>query len=220
MTLISAIYIGLAFMTLVLHLVGSGRPEPHQKYIVLHMVLILCSGAVAVGIIELTTLGNNLFVYHIFNPAEYLVLCMLYLQVFTNPKIKNAIRGSMPLVVLLSLVFAIFIQPPNVNNTFIIMLESVLIVMWSLLFLRETLMLQNESRLQQFPMFWVSIGLLFYFIGNLCVETLLNYLLDQSVELTRRAYKVSFIFKYVLFVLLMISAFSRTIFRSTDPYHE
>jgi len=218
MTLISGIYMALALATLVVYVVNYKADEPYQKFVVIYLVAFLCAGIAAIGAIEFKPDQNNLFVFHIFNPVEYVILSMLYISAFQNVKVKSVIRISMPVVVVLSIVFALFVQPLNVNNSYFIMIESVLIVVWSLLFLRETIILQKESQLQRFPMFWISVGLLFYFIGSLCVEALLNYLLDHSLELSRKAYKVSFIFKYLLFILLMMSATCRIFFK-TDADH-
>jgi len=219
MTLISGIYMAIALATLAVYLVNYRREEPYQKFVVIYLVAFLFAGATAIGVVEFMPDQNNLFVFHIFNPVEYVILSMLYISSFESVGIKNVIKISIPIVVSLSVVLTLFVQPLNVNNSYTIMIESVLIIMWSLLFLRETIVLQKESHLQRFPMFWISIGLLFYFIGSLCVEALLNYLLDQSVELTRKAYKVSFIFKYLLFILFMMSAICRIIFRRDEDHY-
>lgn len=222
MTLISEIYVLLAIITLIFY-VATYRGEQLNKLIVIYMVLIIVSSIVAMWIIEFSPVKNNLIVFHVFNPLEYALLCFIYLTAFESRIIHTIIKWSVPVILLLSVLFALYIQPPMVNNTYVIMLESVLGITWSLLFLRETIVLQKEEKLQRYPMFWISIGFLFYFIGSLLVEALLNYLIDQSsVELARRAYQMSFIFKYVLFILLMIGSVSRTSFREaqTDRSYE
>jgi hypothetical protein len=110
----------------------------------------------------------------------------------------------------------VYVQQVDTNNSYIVIIESTLVTLWSLLFLRETIILQRESALQKFPMFWISIGLLFYFVGSVSVEGLLNYLMDISMDLARRVYRMTFVLKYLLFILLIIGAYSRRLFRGSD----
>lgn len=213
MTPISGIYVALAIITLILHLLNYRSNEPQWKFITLYLILTLVTSAAAISVAELTVEKNNLYIFHLFTPLEYVILALLYHSVFHNTSIRRLIRQSIPIFFIGSILLSAFVQPLNVNNSYSIILESVLIALWSLLFLRETILLQREPRLQRFPMFWISIGLLFYFTGGLFVEGMMNHLINQSPDLARKAYKMSFIFKYLLFLLFMVGATCRSMFK-------
>lgn len=213
MSLIGAIYTMLGLIALLFQVFHFRRDQPYQKFIVAYLIFFLCHSIVAIGIVELTALKSNLVVFHFFNPVEYALLSFVYVEAFSSHRIKRLIKLSVPLVMVLAIVLSLFVQPIQFNNFYFIMIESVLMVIWSLLFIRETILLQQERYLQQYPMFWVTVGILFYFIGNLCVEALLNYLNGQSLDMARRAYRISFIFKYLLLLLFMLSSVSRKVFR-------
>jgi hypothetical protein len=60
--------------------------------------------------------------------------------------------------------------------------------------------------LYQYPLFWISAGILVYFTETLVIEGLLDYLIKHSMELARQAYKISYIFKYLLLLSFTIGA--------------
>ncbi len=214
MSFISGIYMGLGLIALLLNIRNVRAGQPYQKYVIIYIAFFLLQGAAAIAVAELSASKNNLFLFHVYNPIEYLILSYVYINSFESKAVKHAIKVSIPIVLFVAFVLSAFVQTIDVNNTYFIMIESILMVFWSLLFIRETIILQKEDYLQQYPMFWVTIGILFYFIGNLFVEALLNYLMEQSIELSRNLYRFSFIFKYLLLILLMVSSISRAIFRN------
>lgn len=218
MTLISGVYIGLTILTLVVYLLNYRQGERYWKFMVLYLLLVLITSVAATGVIEWGLTNNNLFIFHIYTPLEYLLLGLLYAYSMENMVIRRIILISIPLFMTVSVWLTAFVQPLSVNNSYSVIIESILIMLWTLVFIRETIMLQRESRLQRFPMFWISIGFLFYFVGGMFVEGLLNYMLNYSMELARQTYKMSFIFKYLLFVLLMVGASCRFLFRQRDEF--
>lgn len=209
------IYLGLAVLTLLAYLLRL-RSEHYFKFIAIYMGVLIVASIAAIVMIKLHYASSNLIVFHLLAPVEYAVLSLLYYHTFRNVGIRRAIRYSMPAFILMSALFSLYVQRVDTNNSYIVITESTLITLWSLLFLRETIILQRESALQKFPMFWISIGLLFYFVGSVSVDGLLNYLMDFSMDLAHRVYRMTFVLKYLLFILLIIGAFSRKLFRGTS----
>jgi hypothetical protein len=215
MNWIRDIYVSLAVLTLISYLVRL-RNETYFKFIAIYMGVLIIASAVAIVIVDLNQSSSNLIVFHVLAPVEYTVLSLLYYHTFKGIRVKRAIGYSIPVFIMICILFSLYVQPVESNNSYVVIIESTIITLWSLLFLRETIILQMESALQRFPMFWISIGLLFYFIGSVTVEGLLNYLMDFSMDLARRVYRMIFILKYLLFILLMIGAFSRRLFKGLD----
>jgi len=209
------IYVGLAVLTLLSYLLRR-RSETYFKFIAIYMGVLIVASIVAIVIVDLNHASSNLVVFHLLAPVEYTVLSLLYYHTFKNAAIRQAILYSIPAFILISTLFSVYVQRVDTNNSYIVIIESTVITLWSLLFLRETIILQRESALQKFPMFWISIGLLFYFVGSVSVDGLLNYLMDFSMDLARRVYRMTFVLKYLLFILLIIGAFSRKLFRQAD----
>jgi hypothetical protein len=181
--------------------------------VILLMILWFLTSAAAICLIKYAGLKNNLFVFHISTPLEYLILSILYKGVINNRIVKKIIILAIPLFIILSILSSAFIQKTDVNNSNIIIAESLIMIFLSLFFLRETLLLQQVTVLHQFPMFWISVGILIYYTGNLVIEGMLNYMINHSMELATRIYKAGYIFKYLLFVLFIVAAFCRKTFR-------
>ncbi|MDP4261151.1 MAG: hypothetical protein Q8941_01355 [Bacteroidota bacterium] len=207
MNIYNKVYFVLLFITLISYLGGFGKKPRYVRMVILLMILWFFTSAVAIYLVKYGGLTNNLFVFHISTPLEYVILSMLFRDVIVNKAIKRIILLSVPFFVALSVLFSVFIQPVDTNNSNIIIIESVILVFISLFFLREILLLQQVTVLHRFPMFWICVGILFYYTGNLVIEGMLNYMIRQSMELARRTYRFGYIFKYLLFILFIIGAF-------------
>jgi len=171
------------------------------------MILWLVTTLAAVYSTKYAGLKNNLFIFHIFTPLEYVLLALFYRDIIVNKIVKKAITWSIPIFILLAILFSLFIQKPDTSNSGMITIESVIIIFLSLFFLREVLLLQHATILYRFPLFWICVGILFYFTGNLVIEGLLNYMINHSMPLARRVYHIGHVFKYLLFILFIIGAY-------------
>jgi len=216
MNIYSKVYCGLLLITLVCYLFALQRKELYPKMIVLLMLLWLFVTAAAIYVVRYAGFENNLFLFHILTPIEYSIMAILYRSVIVNKLIKKVLLISIPVFILISILFAIFIQAPDTNNTYVFIIESVALIFLSLFFLREVLLLQQVKDIYTFPMFWISVGILFHFTGILVIEGMLNYTISHSMDLARKVYELGHIFKYLLFISFIIGAF----FLKSEPASE
>jgi len=207
MNILSTVYFVLLVVTFFSYSVVPGKKELYAKMVRLLMLLWFFTTVAAICSVKYAGLKNNLFIFHIATPLEYVVLSLLFRNAIVNKEVKQFILLSIPFFIGLSILFAIFIQTPISNNTYMITIESIVMVFLALFFLRETLLLQQVTVLHHYPFFWISVGILFYFTGNLVIEGMLNYMISQSMELAKKVYRLSYIFSYLLFVLFIIGAF-------------
>jgi hypothetical protein len=170
-----------------------------------YCLVVLITSTIALYYMYFAHHKNNLFLFHIFTPVEYSLISWLYAKNFHTPLLRKLTAFSIPLFVALALVFSIYIQPININNSDIIIIESILLCAWALLYLRELIIFEQTEPPFRTPLFWLSVGVMFYFLGNLFVEGLLNYLMRYSMESARRFYDFGFIFKYVFFLMLIFA---------------
>jgi len=211
MSVYSKVYFVFLFITLVSYVIAFKTKEQYVKMVILLMILWALTTTVAIYLIRFAGFKNNLFVFHISTPLEYTILALLYRDVIFNYTIRRLISLSIPIFLALSVVFALFVQAPDTNNTEVIIIESAVMIFLSLFFLREVLLMQQVTSLHRFPMFWISVGILFYFTGNLVIEGMLNYLIRRSMDLAKRSYRLGYVFKYLLFVLFIIGAYCSNI---------
>lgn len=208
MSVFYQVYFILLFITLILYSISLQGKERHTKWIVLLMILWLLTSAIAIYLSLIAKWKNNLFVFHISTPLEYCIIAMMYKQEIVNQRVKKLIVISIPIFFVLCIASALSLQKPNVNNSYMMILESVMIILISLYYFREILLLQQIPVLYRFTMFWISVGILFYYIGNLLIEGMLNYMIAHSIDLARRAYNFGHVFEYLLFTLLIVGVLS------------
>lgn len=213
MNIQDTIFFILLLAAIIFYIIAAGKKKYFGSAIIAYLVLILVTSILALYLMK-TGVRNNLFLFHIYTPIEYTILCLLYRNAVAGPLLKKIIYASIPFFIVLSIMFSAFVQKPDENNSFITIIESLLILSWSLFYLREVLLLQQVTHLHRFPMFWICVGILFYFTGSLITEGMLNYLIKHSIELARRVYSFSYIFKYLLLILLMIGAWCQITFKN------
>lgn len=183
------------------------------KIILAYLLLHGITGTIAAYLVKVVHVRNNLFLFHILVPLEYPLLATLYYKVFQGRLLKKAVAFSVPLFVGICIFLSLFVQDIRTNNSYASILESILMIVWTLCFFRELMLLQQVTLLYRYPMFWISVGLLFYFTGSLLIEGPLNYLMARSMQLALRVYQIEYLFKYLLLVLLIVGVRCTSLFR-------
>jgi hypothetical protein len=206
------IYFILLLAAIFLYSLAARNKQYFSSTIIAYLVLILITSILA---FYLRAIGvrNNLFLFHIYTPIAYTILSVLYLNAISGALLKKIITASIPFFIILSIVFSAFVQKPDESNSYSNIIMSLLILTWSLFYLREVLLLQQVTHLQRFPMFWICVAISFCFTGNLITEGMLNYLIKYSIQIARQAYGFTYIFKYLSFILLMIGAWCQIAFK-------
>src|SRR3954451_2080456 len=172
-----------------------------QLAVPLKVYLLIPLGTIVLELVSELVFGkskNNLFLYHIFSPLEYTFYALFFCKIIVSAAIRKFINISIPVFIGLSIVFAIFIQPITENNSFIILIESVLILSYCLIYLRQILLYEIDRRTEGNPFFWIIAGLLFYFIQTFFIEGFLNNLLLISNDKAKAYYEFGFAFKYIM----------------------
>jgi hypothetical protein len=147
--------------------------------------------------------ANNMFLYHIHNPIEYILFSLFFYTVLLNSK-KRLILYLLPAYVMFSLFLSIKVQGFDVNNNYQIITSSILNITFALFFLREFLTENIDKRADKHPLFWISLGILLYFTGALFLEGFLNDLIKISEAKARTYYMVGFAFKYAMCILCIV----------------
>ncbi len=207
MNIFSVVYIVLLFITLISYITLCRKKDLYVKLVISLLILWVIVTGAAIYSTEYAGLKNNLFIFHIFTPLEYIILALLFKVIIVNTTVKRLLAYSIPVFIVVAILFSIFIQKLNESNSAVITLESVIMIFLSLYYLREVLLLQHATVLHKFPLFWIIVGILIYFTGNLVIEGLLNYVIVHSMELAIRIYNIGHIFKYLLFISFTIGAF-------------
>jgi hypothetical protein len=145
---------------------------------------------------------NNLFIYHFFNPVENFLLGIVYYISLRNKSGRTLALLSSIIFVPFALINSFFIQPfaENKINSNAILLESVLVVFYSLMYFAEIVSREDSINLFRIPFAWVSAANLIFFGTNTFFWGLYNSLiLDRKADLTI-FFKILFLENVVLYL--------------------
>lgn len=215
MTLVNTAYVILLGLNLCILIFKWYR---HGLVIPFKILFAILAFAIALELGEAVLfkhLPNNLFLYHIYNPLEFTLYSLYFINLSMSPRISRIIFAGMPVFLLCSFVCSIFIQTLQVNNSFVVLSESVILIFYGLLYLRFINVYQIERRAEGNPYFWVTLGILLYFTGSLFIEGFLNLLMNVGEDVARQYYKLGFVFKYLMCILFLIGILKRNPFAST-----
>lgn len=200
MNIYRIIYLALLLCTLILYLTGSNRKEKYSKLVAGLMVAWLLTTISAIMIIRVFHFKSNLLVFHLTTVVEYVLLGWIYYLIITNQVVRRMILYSLFVFPVVCLFFSLYVQNTEQNNTYMIITESLLLIFLSLFYLRELLLFQPVAAIYRFPAFWICVGVLIYFTGNLLIECLLNYMNSHNEAMALRLYLIGYLFKWLLFI--------------------
>jgi hypothetical protein len=119
-------------------------------------------------------IGPN-YVGDAYRLAEFILLLILYYKAFNNPKLFKAFVVIALFYVLFLVANVLFIQQEKINTYTHIILACVFIVL-AVLFFYKLMKDLPTLVVYQLPMFWINVGVLVYFAGNLFLWIVSHYL--------------------------------------------
>lgn len=142
---------------------------------------------------------NNLFLYHLLTPVDYLFLAMVFYRTFGDGDLKRAVYWSVPIFWGVAALLTIFYESFDQVNATAMLTESLLITLWCFQFFRSLLVRSAEYYPERDPAFWIIVAILFYFVGTFFTFGSLNYLIKNDLELGQKVYYASYVFYYLLY---------------------
>lgn len=133
---------------------------------------------------------NYTFIYHLYLPAEYLILAYFFYLNTLNSTVRQAIFLSAPVYVVISLLISIKIialdNYPGLNFN----LEGILLVTWSLITL-FTIPPTEAVPITRLPLFWICVGVLVFHVGIFSFNGIYNYLRVKNPGLTIQLHRLT-----------------------------
>jgi hypothetical protein len=118
-------------------------------------------------------INNQLFI-NIFTLVELTLFGWVFHKVFESRGMKTLITFGVLACVAFTVINLFFLQG------FSMALESMLLTVLALLFYYKTFREERVQRLERYPLFWLSSGVLLFFAGNLFVFLFSSYVLTDS----------------------------------------
>ena len=150
---------------------------------------------------------NNLLLFYIYPPVEFLILGLLYRKSL-GKQYYSALNWTILFYLCFSLLLVVFFQSNNPFNTYGRSLENLLLVGLALLYFFNQLSYESEFPALSQPLFWINVGVLIYFSVNLLFFSMNNYLLKYFSLEENQAFwgfhAILSLFQYICFSLAIL----------------
>ena len=188
-------------------LVGFYRYKYLSRPSALLFLLLLCTliSEVTAEVLRYTV-HNNLIVFHLYNPIQYVFLALAFNVELRMPKF---VYLSIACYILFALVNGLTLQPFfDEYCSYSVILNIILVSGLCLYYLYELLQQDTESSFFDYPLFWISVGYLLYNVSNLLGLGAFNSLSDNK-EISLILGTVRTLSNYVLYTMFAIAFLSR-----------
>lgn len=120
--------------------------------------------------------------FNVFTTCEFIFYSWIFIIHLNNKTLKRIITLLIPLYVVLVALNIAFVQGIYKFHTYTFLLGSFLMVVYSCFFLYESILPDSINiKLSKQPFFWVSIGLLIFYLGSVIINALFEYLTSAAL---------------------------------------
>jgi len=161
-----------------------GTPFRLFPFFLLFIVLVELAGRY----ISVILLQKNAWLYNISTTVEFVFYAHIFLLTLHTPDFKKLAAWFMPVYPLLVLLNLVFIQGFTQFHSYTMVLGSVVMIVLCCLFFYELLLNPVEEELRKDPMFWISTGILFFYLGDLSYNLLFNLVQKHAGHMSTKLF--------------------------------
>ena len=139
--------------------------------------------------IHAVLLQKNAWLYNVSTTIEFVFYAYIFESQFRNKAFKKAAIRFMlfyPLLVLLNL---LFVQGFKNFHSYTMVVGNIFMVIFCGLYFYELLLNPLEGELRRDPMFWISTGILFFYLGDLSYDLLFNLLQKYATNTSGKLFQ-------------------------------
>ncbi len=127
---------------------------------------------------------RNYAMYNVFTTLEFVYYSCLFYSQFKRKLFKDIVLLFIPLFIILVLCNMLFIQGFNRTfNTYTFLLGSFFVVIFCCCFFYESVLPDKiDQQLSKQPFFWISSGLLIFYLGSVIINALFEYLRNNDLQ--------------------------------------
>jgi hypothetical protein len=121
---------------------------------------------------------QKFIIFNIFTAAEFVFYSLIFRFHLTNKLLRYIIILLIPTYLLLFILNVSFVQGISSSfHSYTFLLGSFFMVVYSCFFLYESILPESINvKLSRQPFFWISIGLLIFYLGSVIINALVEYL--------------------------------------------
>ncbi|QQS67068.1 MAG: hypothetical protein IPP08_02525 [Chlorobiota bacterium] len=154
---------------------------------------------------------TNSIVYHISTPIEFIIYAIIFSNFFNSKSWDKILFIMVILLLLTEVVNTIYIQPLNVSNTNIFILESLFLVFLSLVHFLKIRENTSYSNIFKEGVFWFNSAVLFYYSINILIWGFHSIKVYQLKNPPLIIYDILYIISGLLYLTYGVSIFLNSI---------
>ncbi len=151
---------------------------------------------------------NNFFMYHIFTPIQFSLIACAF---FEELKVKFIIY-LIPLMLVLAIILSSTIQPFDVFNSYFTNISFFFITIFTVIYFQKLLNFVTEDTFTDFPLFWISCGLMLFTISNTFVFGTFNTFFSSNNIFSSIFRYVRIFTNYILYILFIVAFLNKQSF--------
>ena len=183
----SEAYYVIASSTLLIYLVFYVKKyiQTSYLYFCLYLFFMLSLDLTAYFVYDDGAGRDNLHIYNLLTFLEFNMLFLFYKQISKDALTKKVIKYVSYLFntiyIMSALYYAYYLSFWSTYNSVAAISGSILMAIVLFLFYREMLLSDKVLNFKKEHSFWITLGLLVYYLGTSPVTSLLNYLKEKSI---------------------------------------
>lgn len=155
-----AVAVGIIFFT---------KEESAYLWLTILVITTLVSESIAAYLGDTTRDRNNNITYHFFTPVEYFIYANIFTRFFNSKWWTKFLRWSALALIILEIVNTIYLQPLDIFNSNIQILENILLVFLSLMLFVHIRASYMSAHLLWEGVFWFNSIVLIYYTFNILI---------------------------------------------------
>ncbi len=192
------------FISLLVIIIFYKRLQPQWLRLFFYFLLLTLAVEIFSSMYSYSFKKSNHFIVNLYLPVIFSFYFLLFFKAFKTKNFKRIIGAAFLLYLLFFLYDILFFEGFYYFNIYSFCFGSILIVLCCLLYFMWLFASDDLINYFALPMFWISTGLLFFYVGNLVQVSLMKYIISNHLDPDGRIYQ----FIMVTLNLLLYGAFT------------
>jgi len=134
--------------------------------------------------------GNNSWFFNIFTTIEFLYYSFIFYKLFQPTFLKKLVAKTTSVFLFFTCINIFFIQGFRKFHTVSYRAGAVMVVVWCCLYFRQLMESSAYIILVKNPYFWISIGLLFFYLGFFFYFSAFDYIVYKKVKFSLALFNI------------------------------
>ena len=148
---------------------------------------------------------NNLYLLHFYTVEELVMLTVFYSYLLTGLLNKRIFIVIIALFIICAILNALYLQPLTTHNTYMRSLESLIIIIWTILYFYVRLGEDpDKQQKKDAGLLVINSGFLIYFTTSLLLFSLSNLIDAKNKEIRISLWSIHALVSIIMYILIAI----------------